>query len=336
MGRVGELDVVVRSPGADLVAFVDGEVVEHECEPCLSWVAGADLVTEGEELDSGLALFDFTAEEVVLDVEGAEQVTDAVRAGVGGADPAGPHPWRPRLAARLRLQVERPELVQADDHVGVVGPGLRDPVGDRVQLQDPVLLGLEAGVVGALPAPHGLKADAFLAKQLAEPLVGDVVDHPLGDQIVGELGQAPSRKWLAEVGRDAERDLLDLLPLRQREGARTAAPVARIQGVKAVAVEVVDHLAHRVRIAEHHLREPRRRHPLRREQHNLGSPPGHDRAAAATNDPQQPVALLVADLAELHARRHCPLPSDHRSGGVLRRRDRGPSIETGKRCRSDH
>jgi len=105
----------------------------------------------------------------------------------------------------LWLQVERPELVQADDHVRLVAARRCEPVRDRVQLEDPVLLLLEGGVVRAFPAPHGLKADAFLAQQLAEPFVGDVVDHPLGDQVVGQLGQAPGRKRLPKVGRDGER-----------------------------------------------------------------------------------------------------------------------------------
>ena len=121
-----------------------GEVVEHEREPDLGRVAGADLVAEGEELDAGLALGDLAREQVVADVERAEQVADAVRARVGGADPSRLRPRRPCLPARLRLQVERPELVQADHDVRVVGPRLGEPVGDRVQLQDPVLLGLEA------------------------------------------------------------------------------------------------------------------------------------------------------------------------------------------------
>src|SRR5215210_450243 len=126
VGCVGELDVVVGGPGAHLVAFVDGEVVEHEREPEVGGVAAADLVAEGEELDPGLAFAELAAEEVVADVERAEQVTDPVRAGVGGADPAWSRPWRPRLAARLRLQVERPELVEADDHVSS-GPGFAIP-----------------------------------------------------------------------------------------------------------------------------------------------------------------------------------------------------------------
>ena len=83
------------------------------------------------------------------------------------------------------------------------------------------------------------------------------VDHPLGDQVVGELGQAPGRKRLAKIGRDRQRDPLDLLALRQRESARPAAPVTRIERVEAVPVEVVDHLADRVRVGEHDLGDPR-------------------------------------------------------------------------------
>ena len=46
-----------------------------------------------------------------------------------------------------------------------------------------------------------MKGDAFLAEQDAEPLVADVVDHPLGHQEVGQLGQAPGGERQAVVGR---------------------------------------------------------------------------------------------------------------------------------------
>jgi hypothetical protein len=143
VGCVGEFDVVVGRPGAQLVAFVWGEVVEHEGEPCLGRVAGADTRAEVEELDSCLVLGGLGGEQVGADVEGAEQVADALGAAVGGVDPAWFRPWRPRFAARLGLQVERPELVQADDRGRVVGPRLGESVRDRVQLEDPVFLRLE-------------------------------------------------------------------------------------------------------------------------------------------------------------------------------------------------
>jgi hypothetical protein len=67
-------------------------------------------------------------------------VPDTVRTFIGSADP----PWlpqrRPRLPARLRLDVPRPELVQADDR-SLTG------VGEIVEFENPVLLGLEVRVV---------------------------------------------------------------------------------------------------------------------------------------------------------------------------------------------
>jgi len=118
-----------------------------------------------------------------------------MRAGVGGADSPGLAQGSPGLAAGLGLEVQGSELVEADDHCLA-------RVGQLIQLQDAVLLGLEVGVVGALPRPHRLKGDAFLAKELTQALVGDVCDHPLGDQVVGRLGQAPGRKRPAKVGWD--------------------------------------------------------------------------------------------------------------------------------------
>ena len=57
----------------------------------------------------------------------AQQVADAVRPRVGRADPPRPGARRPALPVRLRLQVERPELVKADDHAGIAGRRRRTP-----------------------------------------------------------------------------------------------------------------------------------------------------------------------------------------------------------------
>jgi hypothetical protein len=88
--------------------------------------------------------------------------------------------------------------------------------------------------------------------------------------------------------------------LWQGEVTRAAAPVARIERVEPVPVEVMDHVTHRVRVCESDLSDPRRRHPLRRQQDDLRSPPAHDRAAAPADHRKQPVALLVTDLPQLH------------------------------------
>jgi hypothetical protein len=85
-------------------------------------------------------------------------------------------------------------------------------------------LGLARGAQ-ALPPAWGWRLsgpNVLLAQELSQPLV-DVRHHPLGDQVVGGLGQRPGRKRLA--GRVSKRDPLDLLALGQREGRRPAAPM---------------------------------------------------------------------------------------------------------------
>jgi hypothetical protein len=115
-----------------------------------------------------------------------------VRAGVGRAPPAA-RPWpaagagRP-LPAGVGLQVQRAELVDADDHLRVAGLNLAGAVHQPVQVQDAVLLGLEVRVARLLPGLQALKGHALLAEQDPQALVADVVDHPLGDQEVRQLG----------------------------------------------------------------------------------------------------------------------------------------------------
>jgi hypothetical protein len=68
-----------------------------------------------------------------------------------------------------------------------------------------------------------LKGDALLAEQDAEPLVADVVDHPLGDQEIGQLAQAPGGERQAVVAGMGPGDLLDFAALRQGELSAIAA-----------------------------------------------------------------------------------------------------------------
>jgi hypothetical protein len=79
------------------------------------------------------------------------------------------------------------ELVEAEHYGGVDGAGFDLPVGDRVQLQDAVLLGFVVGVGGLFPGFDHLKGDALLAEQKAQAFMADVIDHPLRDQEVGQL-----------------------------------------------------------------------------------------------------------------------------------------------------
>jgi hypothetical protein len=87
--------------------------------------------------------------------------------------------------------------------------------------------------VGGLPGLYALKRDAVLAEEAAQTLVADVVDHPLSDQKVGQLGQAPGRERQAVLDRPGLGDLLDLPALGQCERPGATALVFRIQGVEA-------------------------------------------------------------------------------------------------------
>jgi hypothetical protein len=149
-----------------------------------------------------------------------------------------------------------------------------------------------------------LKGDAFLAEQDAQALVADVVDHPLGDQEVGQLDQAPGREGQAVLGRLGLRDLLDLPTFGQGEGLRPAAPVLRVKGFEAVGVEVVHHVPDPVRAGEANLRDPCHVQALRGQQHHLRAPPGHHRPGAPANDPPQPLPLVLIDLTHPYSLCH--------------------------------
>jgi hypothetical protein len=163
-------------------------------------------------------------------------------------------------------------------------------------MQDPVLLGLEIRVGGLLPGLDHLKGHALLVEQGAQALMADVVDHPLSDQEVGQLGQRPGREGQIMVDRPGQRGLLDLAPLDEGEGGRAAAGIARIQRVEPIEVEVVQHIADPVGAGEGHLGDHRDVHGLGAEQDHLRPPPGHHRPGAAPHDTQQPVALLIGDV----------------------------------------
>ena len=68
-----------------------------------------------------------------------------------------PAPGGP-LAPGMRLQVQGPELVGADHHARVPLPRRGQAVGDAIQLEHPVLLGLEVRVGRGLPGLGALEA----------------------------------------------------------------------------------------------------------------------------------------------------------------------------------
>jgi hypothetical protein len=201
-------------------------------------------------------------------------------------------------------------------------------VGDGVEVFDPGLLGGVVGVAGGLPGLHPLKGQALLAEQAAHALVADVVDHPLGDQEVGQLGQAPGRERQAVLGRLRLGDLLDLPAFREGERSGPAALVLWVQSVEAVGVEVVNHVPDPVWAGERHLGDLRHGQALRGQQHHLGPPPGHHRSGTPADDPQQAPPLVIIDLTDAYSFCHPDsLATPHRPN----QHPNGASPHTGQR-----
>ncbi len=189
---------------------------------------GSHVAQEGQEFGPSLLGLDVAVELVGGKVIGRKEVAHPVCADIGG--PARPARGRARstadvalgpMAPRMRLEVERPELVAADDDAGIARPCLDLSVGQVIELEDALLLQLEVGVAGFLPGLDGLK-DTPLTEKRPESLVADVLNHPLSHQVVGQLGERPGREGLAVIGRTAESDLLDLGPLGGAELGRPA------------------------------------------------------------------------------------------------------------------
>jgi hypothetical protein len=65
----------------------------------------------------------------------------------------------------MGLQVQRPELVHAEDHAGITEAGFGQAVGDRVEGQHPGGLGVVIGIGAGLVGLHRLKADVLVTKQ---------------------------------------------------------------------------------------------------------------------------------------------------------------------------
>jgi hypothetical protein len=100
------------------------------------------------------------AVELVLgQVIGGEQVPDPVRASVGRPAPRArpaigvlvPAAEFGPLPALVRLEVERPELVHAEDGFGLAFFGDDLTVGDRVQVLNACLLDRVVRIAGGLP-----------------------------------------------------------------------------------------------------------------------------------------------------------------------------------------
>src|SRR5262249_50081728 len=153
IGRgVGGLDVVGLRPGPDPGVFARGqvraEVVADDRDPDRWRIQSAQVAAELQEPGPGLARLDVPVQLVLAQLVGGEQVPDPGGPGIGGAHPVPRRAaWFPGLAADRGplppgpgLQVQGPELVNAEYDLRVAGLRRYVPVGDRVQLLDPRLL----------------------------------------------------------------------------------------------------------------------------------------------------------------------------------------------------
>ncbi len=246
------------------------EVVADDRDAGGRRIQRAQVAAELQEPGPGLARLDVPVQLVLAQLIGGEQVPHPGFAGVSRT-----HPWT-RRPARLfalaadrgplppgpGLQVQRPELINAEDHLRIAVLRGRFPVGDRVQLLDARLLLRIPRVLRRLPGFQALKGDPLLPEQDPQALVADVIDHPLGHQEIGQLGQAPGGKRQVMLDRLGLGDLLDLPPLAQRELRRMAALVLRVERSEPVSVEVADHVPHPVFAGERDLRDRLHVHAL--------------------------------------------------------------------------
>ena len=134
-------------------------------------------------------------------------------------------------------------------------------VSDGIQVLDAWLLLRVARIRRRLPGLYPL-GDAFLAEQRTQPLVADVIDHPLSDHELRQLGQAPRRERQIMLRWPGLGDLLHLAPLEQVNFQRARAAVLRIQGTEPVGAKVPDHIPDPVLTGERHPGDRRRVHAL--------------------------------------------------------------------------
>ena len=136
--------------------------------------------------------------------------------------------------------------------------------------------------------------------------MADVVDHPLGDQELCQLGQAPGREGQVVLLRTGQCHLLDGLSFGKGELRRASAGVLRGQGVEPVGIEVVDHLSDPILGGEGDLGDGRDVHGLGGPQHDLGSSPSDYRPRTSSHDAEELVALGAGQVTDTHTFGHHP------------------------------
>ena len=125
-----KLDLVRFRERPDVRGPVGREVVPDPVEPLAGWVAEPDRLHVSEYVAAGAAGAHPCVEPVAVDLQGAEDVADAVHAVVGRAQSLGPSATSP--AGTLdRFQADRTDLIEADhrpvERIGGRAQALRRP-----------------------------------------------------------------------------------------------------------------------------------------------------------------------------------------------------------------
>ena len=190
--------------------------------------------------------------------------------------------------AQAWLEVQGAELVEAE-HAAALGR-----MG--VEVEHPVLLGLEVGVGRGLPGLVVHEADAMVTED-APQLAGADGRHDLrGEEVGAQLRQAPGTEGLTGLGRAGEGHLHDRRALRLIDPDRSAPALARVQRREAPLVEGVDELRHVRRAGAVQQRDPRDALALERGEEEHRAVLGHG-APAAAGELEEVGRLPVAQLA---------------------------------------
>jgi hypothetical protein len=125
----------------------------------------------------------------------------------------------------------------------------------------------------------------FALQRRPQPLVGEVLYDPLGDQEIGELGQALPGERQPVLSRRGLGELLDLPPLAQRELRQMPPAYLGYSESRPSALKLRSTSPDPVIPGERRPGDLRHAHPLRRPRHHLHPPPRHLGPGAAAHDP---------------------------------------------------
>lgn len=191
---------------------------------------------EGQEFGTPLVRLDVSVEFVGGQIVGGEQVPHPVRAVVGRPPsvpsrrcllPAAGSRRRP-LVPRMGHQVQRPELIEADDDFRVVRAGFARTLSDLVNLIARPGFGLVDRIIADLPCFEALERSYPLRATACAVPRGISRQPPLGHQVIRQFRQAPGGKQQAVVCGTLQGELLDLLALLGAEFRGSATGVVRV------------------------------------------------------------------------------------------------------------